>query len=47
MNITSIFERPVVTYSLPQGGIGLMNPAVMTRSIITPPLRTCLATRGS
>jgi hypothetical protein len=36
MNITSIFERPVVTYSLPQGGIGLMNPAVMTRSIITP-----------
>ena len=36
MNLTSIFERPVIIYHLPQGGIGLMNPHCMTRSVVTP-----------
>ena len=36
MNLTSIFERPTIAYHLPQGGIGLMNPHRMTRSVITP-----------
>lgn len=35
-NLTSIFERPVISYLLPQGGIGLMNPQAMIRSVITP-----------
>ena len=36
MNLTSLFERPVIPYRLAQGGIGLMNPHAMTRFIITP-----------
>jgi len=36
MNLTSIFERPVIAYRLPQGGFGMMNPQAMTRSVITP-----------
>ena len=36
MNLTSLFERPVIIYHLPQGGIGLMNPHAMTRSVVTP-----------
>ena len=36
MNLTGIFERPVITYKLPQGGIGLMNPQAITRSVISP-----------
>lgn len=36
MNLTSILERPVIFYRLPQGGIGLMNPQAMTRVMITP-----------
>ena len=36
MNLTSIFERPVIAYKLPHGGIGLMNPQAMTRSVISP-----------
>ena len=36
MNLTSIFEHPVLAYRLPQGGIGLMNPQAMTRSLVTP-----------
>jgi hypothetical protein len=31
MNLTRLFEQPVIIYKLPQGGIGLMNPSVMTR----------------
>lgn len=36
MNLTSIFEHPLLTYRLAQGGIGLMNPQAMTRSLVTP-----------
>lgn len=36
MNLTSILERPVIFYRLPQGGIGMMNPQAMTRVVITP-----------
>ncbi|MCM8596717.1 hypothetical protein [Accumulibacter sp.] len=36
MNLTSLFERPMVSYRLPHGGIGLMNPHAMTRFTITP-----------
>lgn len=36
MNLTSIFERPVILYKLPQGGVGIMNPHAMTRAEITP-----------
>lgn len=36
MNLTSIFEHPVLAYRLPQSGIGLMNPQAMTRSLVTP-----------
>jgi hypothetical protein len=36
MNLTRIFERPMICYRLPQGGIGLMNPQSMTRTVITP-----------
>jgi hypothetical protein len=34
MNLTKLFEQPVLLYKLPQGGIGLMNPGVMTRAVI-------------
>jgi hypothetical protein len=34
MNLTRFFEQPVITYRLPQGGVGLMNPAVMTRVVM-------------
>ena len=33
MNLTTLFEQPVILYKLPQGGIGLMNPNVMTRAV--------------
>jgi hypothetical protein len=33
MNLTTLFEQPVILYKLPQGGIGLMNPSVMTRAV--------------
>jgi len=33
MNLTRLFENPVIVYKLPQGGIGLMNPSVMTRIV--------------
>jgi hypothetical protein len=36
MNLTSIFDRPVITYRLPQGGVGLVNPKALTRTVITP-----------
>lgn len=36
MSLTSFFEHPVLVYQLPQGGIGLMNPQAMTRSLMTP-----------
>ena len=36
MNLTSLFERPLIVYHLPTGGIGLMNPQAMTRSTVTP-----------
>ncbi len=36
INLTSIFDRPFIAYHLPQGGIGLMNPHAMTRSVVTP-----------
>lgn len=36
MNLTSLFERPVISYHLAQGGIGLMNPQAMTRFLISP-----------
>jgi hypothetical protein len=31
VNLTSLFERPAITYRLAQGGVGLMNPHAMTR----------------
>ena len=34
MRITRLFEQPVIFYQLPVPGIGLMNPAVMTRSTL-------------
>ena len=34
MNLTRLFEQPIILYKLPQGGIGLMNPGVMTRAVI-------------
>ncbi|MGA9665695.1 MAG: hypothetical protein WBQ69_04500 [Gallionella sp.] len=34
MNLTRLFEQPVLLYKLPQGGIGLVNPGVMTRAVI-------------
>jgi len=36
MNLTSLFERPMISYRLAQGGFGLMNPHAMTRFVITP-----------
>ena len=36
MNLTSLFERPMINSRLAQGGIGLMNPHAMTRFVITP-----------
>ena len=34
MMLNKVFEQSVIVYKLPQGGIGLMNPAVMTRAVI-------------
>lgn len=34
MNLTRLFEQPILLYKLPQGGIGMMNPSVMTRAVI-------------
>ncbi len=36
MNLTGLFERPIIFYKLPQGGVGMMNPHVMTRSVVFP-----------
>jgi hypothetical protein len=36
MNLTGLFERPVINYRLAQGGVGLMNPHAMTRFVINP-----------
>lgn len=36
MNLTSFLERPVMNYRLAHGGIGLMNPAAITRFLISP-----------
>lgn len=36
MNLTSFLERPVMNYRLAHGGVGLMNPANITRFVITP-----------
>ncbi|MEF8701747.1 MAG: hypothetical protein V5B32_00670 [Candidatus Accumulibacter sp. UW26] len=36
MILTSLFERPVISYRTAQGGVGLMNPHAMTRFVITP-----------
>ena len=34
INLTRLFEQQIIIYKLPQGGIGLMNPSVMTRAVI-------------
>jgi len=34
MRLTRLFEQPVLTYSLPEGGVGFMNPAAMTRAVL-------------
>ncbi|MBK9442524.1 MAG: hypothetical protein IPN53_14975 [Comamonadaceae bacterium] len=34
MRLTRLFEQPVIIYTLPAGGIGLMNPGCMTRAQI-------------
>ena len=36
MNLTGLFERPIIFYKLPQGGVGMMNPHAMTRSVVFP-----------
>jgi hypothetical protein len=36
MNLTGLFERPVLHYRLMQGGVGLINPRALTRFVITP-----------
>jgi len=36
MNLTSLFERPVINYRLPHGGVGLINPQALTRILVTP-----------
>ena len=36
MNLTGLFERPIIFYKLPQGGVGMMNPHAMTRSVVSP-----------
>lgn len=36
MNLTTFLERPVMNYRLAQGGVGLMNPAAITRFVIVP-----------
>lgn len=36
MSLTSLFARPVISYRLAQGGVGLMNPQAMTRFVTTP-----------
>jgi hypothetical protein len=48
MNLTGFLERPVMNYRLASGGVGLMNPAAITRFLITPgtqalPRDACLA----
>jgi hypothetical protein len=34
--ISQLFELPVVRFVTASGGVGLINPAVMTRVMITP-----------
>lgn len=36
MNLTSLFERPLITYRLPNSGFGLMNPHALVRTTVTP-----------
>ena len=36
MILTGLFERPIIFYKLTQGGVGMMNPHAMTRSVISP-----------
>lgn len=36
MNLTSLFERPLLDYRLTQRGVGLMNPHAVTQFVITP-----------
>ncbi|EXI89101.1 MAG: hypothetical protein AW11_01818 [Candidatus Accumulibacter regalis] len=36
MNLTSFLDRPVMNYRLAHGGVGLMNPATITRFLIAP-----------
>jgi hypothetical protein len=34
--ISQLFETPVICYHTSNGGLGLINPSVMTRAVITP-----------
>jgi hypothetical protein len=34
--VTQLFETPLIWYTSSGGGIGLMNPSTMTRTVITP-----------
>lgn len=36
MNLTRLFERPLLDYRLARGGFGLMNPHAVTQFVITP-----------
>lgn len=36
MNLTSLFERPLLEYRLAQGGGGLINPHAVRHFLITP-----------
>jgi hypothetical protein len=35
MRLSRLFELPVIVYALPAGGVGFINPAVMTRTLLT------------
>lgn len=34
--VAQLFEQPVIAYQSSNGGVGLMNPLAMTRTVITP-----------
>ncbi len=36
MNLNRLFEQPLLTYSLPGGGFGLMNPKTLLRVTTRP-----------
>lgn len=38
LNLTSLFERPAISYRLPHGGGGLLNPRALLRLTLTPGL---------